>query len=128
VVFEITERASLDGVLALPRKVQALRERGFRLAIDDLGAGYAGLTSLAQIEPEYVKLDLSLAHEIHHNATKQKLVRSITSLCRELGKQVIAEGVETASERDALLEAGCDLLQGFLFASPSRVPPPVAWG
>ena len=127
VVFEITERTSLDSVLTLPRKVDALRERGFRLAVDDLGAGYAGLTSLAQLEPEFVKLDLTLAHDIHLRPTQRKLVRSMTTLCRELGKQVIAEGIETPAERDALLEIGCDLLQGFLFASPARVPPAVLW-
>jgi EAL domain-containing protein (putative c-di-GMP-specific phosphodiesterase class I) len=127
VVFEITERASLDVVLALPRKVDELRRRGFRLAVDDLGAGYAGLTSLAQLEPEYVKLDLTLAHDIHVRPTQRKLVRSMTTLCRELGKQVIAEGIETAAERDVLEDVGCDLLQGFLFASPSRVPPTVVW-
>jgi len=127
VVFEITERASLDVVLALPRKVEELRRRGFRLAVDDLGAGYAGLTSHAQLEPEYVKLDLSLAHDIHVRPTQRKLVRSMTSLCRELGKEVIAEGIETTAERDVLQDVGCELLQGFLFASPSRVPPTVVW-
>jgi EAL domain-containing protein (putative c-di-GMP-specific phosphodiesterase class I) len=127
IVFEITERTSLDSVLTLPRKVAALRAHGFRLAVDDLGAGYSGLTSLAQLEPEFVKLDLTLAHDIHRRPTQRKLVRSMTALCRELGKDVIAEGIETAAERDVLLEVGCDLLQGFLFASPARVPPPVLW-
>jgi EAL domain-containing protein (putative c-di-GMP-specific phosphodiesterase class I) len=127
VVFEITERASLDCVLTLPRKVEELRRRGFRLAVDDLGAGYAGLTSLAQLEPEYVKLDLSLARDIHRRPTQRKLVRSMTSLCRDLGKLVIAEGIETAAERDALLEVGCELHQGFLFALPARMPPAVLW-
>ncbi len=92
---------------------------GFRIAIDDFGAGYSGLGTFAQLEPEVVKLDISLVTEVHKSPTKQKLIRSMTDLCHELGIQVIAEGIETAEERDAVLSLGCDLLQGFLFARPS---------
>lgn len=127
VVFEITERASLHNVAGLQDKLQTLRRGGCLLALDDLGAGYAGLTSMAQIEPEYVKLDMSLIRGIDRQPTQQKLVRSMVNLCQELEKQVIAEGVETTAERDALLGMGCDLLQGYLFARPARELPAVAW-
>jgi EAL domain-containing protein (putative c-di-GMP-specific phosphodiesterase class I) len=127
VVFEVTERASLHSVVSLSTKLQTLRGAGFELAIDDLGAGYAGLTSMAQLEPEYVKLDMSLIRGIDVHPTKQKLVRSMATLCRDLGKRVIAEGVETPSERDVLMDIGCDLLQGFLFGKPSRESA-VHWG
>ena len=127
VVYEITERAALHDVADLQTKLENLRSKGFRLAVDDLGAGYAGLTSMAQLEPEYVKLDMSLIRGIHARPTQQKLVRSMVNLCAELGKIVIAEGVEEAAERDALVEIGCDLLQGYLFAKPQREPPNVIW-
>jgi EAL domain-containing protein (putative c-di-GMP-specific phosphodiesterase class I) len=127
VVLEITERASLDGMKNLRPRLAALRRLGFRLAIDDLGAGYAGLTSFATLEPEFVKLDMSLIRELDKSPTKQTLVRSMASLCRELGMTVIAEGVETALEREALIKAGCDLLQGYLLAKPGRPFPTVVW-
>jgi EAL domain-containing protein (putative c-di-GMP-specific phosphodiesterase class I) len=127
VVLEVTERASLDAVDDARTRVADLRRMGFRIAIDDLGAGYAGLTSFATLEPELVKLDMSLVRGIDTNATKQKLVRSVTALCRELGMTVVGEGVETRAERDMLVSSGCDLLQGYLIAKPDRPFPPFNW-
>ena len=127
VVLEITERAALDEVGDVRSRIAALREMGFRIAIDDLGAGYAGLNSFAQLEPEVVKLDMSLVRGIDASATKQKVVRSMASLSRDMGMLVVAEGVETPAERDVLVELGCDLLQGFLFARPSPPFPEVTW-
>jgi EAL domain-containing protein (putative c-di-GMP-specific phosphodiesterase class I) len=120
VVLEITERASLDGVQHVESRVQRLRARGFRVAIDDLGAGYAGLTSFTQLEPDIAKLDMSLVRDIDKQPRKQSIVRSMTRLCDELGIQVVVEGVETPAERDQLAELGCDLMQGYLFARPDR--------
>ncbi len=127
VVLEITERASLDSVKDVRARVAALREMGFRIAIDDLGAGYAGLTSFALLEPEIVKLDMTLVRDVHLNSTKQKLVRSMTQLAHDMGMMVVGEGVETAAERDALVSLGCDLLQGYLFAKPNMAFPTVTW-
>jgi EAL domain-containing protein (putative c-di-GMP-specific phosphodiesterase class I)/ActR/RegA family two-component response regulator len=127
VVFEVTERVSLRRVDALPRRLERLRSMGFKLAIDDLGAGYAGLTSMAQVEPEYVKLDMSLIRDMHERPTQRALVRSMVSVCHELGQKVIAEGIEIDSEREALLEAGCELQQGYFFARPGREIPTVSW-
>ena len=127
VVLEITERASLDEIKDVTGRAARLREMGFRIAIDDLGAGYAGLNSFAQLNPEFVKLDMSLVRNVHKEPTKRKLIASMTGLCRDIGIRSIAEGVETAEERDVLLEAGCDLLQGYLFAKPSRALPSVRW-
>jgi len=120
VILEITERASLDEVKDVPARVKRLRELGFRIAIDDLGAGYAGLATFIQLEPEVAKLDMSLVRDIDTQPKKQSIVRAMTKLCNELGILVVAEGVETPAERDKLLEAGCDLLQGHLFAVPER--------
>jgi EAL domain-containing protein (putative c-di-GMP-specific phosphodiesterase class I)/CheY-like chemotaxis protein len=120
VVLEITERAALDRIHELGTRVTRLRELGYRIAIDDLGAGYAGLTSFAQLEPEVVKVDMSLVRGIDRSPVKQKLVRSIIALCTELGIHLIAEGIETPEERDMLVTLGGDLCQGYLFARPDR--------
>ena len=127
VVLEVTERSSLDEVKDVRARVAALREMGFRIAVDDLGAGYAGLTSFTLLEPEIVKLDMSLVRDVHKNSTKQKVIRSMTALSQDMGMTVVAEGVETIEERDTLVELDCDLLQGFLFAKPGRPFPEVKW-
>jgi EAL domain-containing protein (putative c-di-GMP-specific phosphodiesterase class I) len=118
VVLEITERASLDVVKDVPARVSALRKRGFRIAVDDLGAGYAGLTSFTQLEPEFVKLDMSLVHDVQDSTVKQRVIASLAELCHELQLQVIAEGVEIEAECSQVCALGCDLLQGYLFARP----------
>ncbi len=120
IVLEITERASLDGIPDAASTIKALREAGFRIAVDDLGAGYAGLASFVQLEPDLVKLDMSLTRGVDQSATRQRLVRSMTQVCSDMGMLVVAEGVETVGERDALAELGCDLLQGYLFGRPDR--------
>jgi len=127
VVLEITERASLDGVNEAKARVAQLRNLGFRVAIDDLGAGYAGLTSFAMLEPEFVKLDLSLVRDVNASSVKQKLIGSMTALCSDMGITVIAEGIESVAERDCLLDLGCELLQGYLIARPGRPFPGVAY-
>jgi EAL domain-containing protein (putative c-di-GMP-specific phosphodiesterase class I) len=98
---------------------------GFRLAVDDLGAGYAGLTSLVQLEPEVVKLDMSLIRDISKSDVKRKLVRSVVELCRALGSKTVAEGIESEGELQTVKELGCDLLQGFLLGRPGRPFPAV---
>lgn len=120
VVLEVTERASLDHVANVRAKVESLKEMGFKIAVDDLGAGYAGLTSFTLLEPHVVKLDMSMIRDLHNHSTKQRLVRSIAEVCRSLGIEVVCEGIEVAEERDALVGMGCDLLQGYLFARPGR--------
>ena len=127
VVLEITERAPLDGISDVRGRIGNLRSMGFRVAIDDLGAGYAGLSSFAQLEPEVVKLDMSLVRDVHLQPTKAKLVRSLASLCQELGMLVVLEGIETVDERQFLTGIGCDLMQGFLFAKPGPAFPTVTW-
>jgi len=120
VVLEVTERAGLDDVKDARSRVEKLKKMGYRIAVDDLGAGYAGLTSFAQLEPHIVKLDMSLVRGLHEEPTKRKLVTSIVHLCRDLGIAAVAEGVETAQERDALEKIGCTLLQGYLFGKPEK--------
>jgi EAL domain-containing protein (putative c-di-GMP-specific phosphodiesterase class I) len=119
IVLEITERASLEDVGDVSERIRALRGLGYRIAIDDLGAGYAGLSSFNLLQPDMVKIDMSLVRGIETSTTKQRLVASMTALCLDMGMSVICEGVETASERDVITGLGCDLLQGYLFARPA---------
>ena len=127
VVLEITERTSLDGVRDVRQRAIALRGLGFRLAVDDLGAGYAGLTTFASLEPEVVKIDMSLIRGIDISPVKRAIVEKLTALAHELHILVIAEGIESVGERDALASLGCDLLQGYLFAKPGQPFPQVSW-
>jgi EAL domain-containing protein (putative c-di-GMP-specific phosphodiesterase class I)/ActR/RegA family two-component response regulator len=128
VVLEITERWPLDAVKGLGRRVSRLRDLGFRIALDDLGAGYAGLNTFTQLEPDFVKLDRALVSGLDGSSRKRSVVRSMLRLCgEELGIQVVGEGVETIDERDALGVDGCSLLQGYLFARPGRQFPPPTW-
>jgi EAL domain-containing protein (putative c-di-GMP-specific phosphodiesterase class I)/CheY-like chemotaxis protein len=127
VVFEITERVSLDDVKNTEARAGALRALGFRLAVDDLGAGYAGLTSFAQLEPDVVKFDMSLIRGVERSATRQRLVGSMSGLFTEMGTMVVAEGVETPAERDILVKLGCDIQQGYLYARPERGFPTPRW-
>ncbi|MBX3187080.1 MAG: EAL domain-containing protein [Labilithrix sp.] len=126
VVLEITERAALDGVKDLRPRTRALRELGFRIAVDDLGAGYAGLSSFIMLEPELVKLDMSLIRGIDRSPVQHRIVQTLTALCRELSMQCVAEGVETPGELGRVLELGCDYLQGYLFGRPAREIAPAA--
>ncbi len=127
VVLEITERASVESINDLRGRVAKLRDTGYRIAVDDLGAGYAGLTSFALLEPEIVKIDMSLVRDVDRLPVKQRLIESMTSLCREMGIMVVGEGVETAAERDTLLSLGCDLLQGYFMSKPAEPFPEFNW-
>lgn len=126
VVLEVTERASLDRVQNLQPALRTLRDLGFRIALDDLGAGFAGLTSFALLEPDIVKLDMSLVRGIDGSEVRQRIVGSMTTLCHQLGMNVVAEGVETAGERDTVSGLGCHWQQGYFFAKPGPAFPELA--
>jgi EAL domain-containing protein (putative c-di-GMP-specific phosphodiesterase class I) len=125
VVLEITERSTIDDIMDVQARVGDLRRNGFRIAIDDLGAGYAGLSSFAALKPEVVKLDMSLVRNVHQSAIRQRLIGSMASLCREMGMQVVAEGVEVLEELDTVSGSGCALLQGYFLAKPGPPFPSV---
>jgi EAL domain-containing protein (putative c-di-GMP-specific phosphodiesterase class I) len=123
VILEITERASLASAPELTTRLARLRELGFRIAIDDIGAGYSGLTSFTELTPEIVKIDMALVRDVHINMLKQRTVSALCRLCHDVGCVVVGEGVETAAERDCLVALGCDLLQGYLLGRPARELP-----
>ncbi|HLK36643.1 MAG TPA: EAL domain-containing protein [Polyangiaceae bacterium] len=119
VVLEITERAPLDGVRGLHTKVSKLRQLGFRIAVDDLGAGYAGLSSFARLQPDVVKLDSSLIRHLDSSSQKRSIVQSMIRLAaRDLNVLLVCEGVEREEERDVLDALGADLMQGYLLGRP----------
>jgi EAL domain-containing protein (putative c-di-GMP-specific phosphodiesterase class I)/CheY-like chemotaxis protein len=119
VVLELTERAALDDISDISTRIARLRSLGYRIAVDDIGAGYSGLNSLATVQPDFVKLDISLVRSLDKDVVRRRLVQLLTQLCNDLKIHVVAEGVETAAERDALIDLGIDLLQGYLFARPA---------
>ena len=127
VTLEVTERASLHDPRDVERVLVNLRALGYGVAVDDLGAGYAGLLSLLHLRPDVVKLDMQLIRDVDQDSRRQKLVRMVLSGCRDLAVDVIVEGVETREERDALTALGCDLMQGYFFGYPRpefcQVPP-----
>lgn len=127
VVLEITERAALDGIDDVEGRVKRLRALGYRIALDDLGAGYSSLNSFAQLEPDFVKLDRSLVMGCSTSEVRRRLISSMNTLCAELGLQVIAEGVETPADGDTLASLGCLLIQGSLFSDPGPAPVTPPW-
>jgi EAL domain-containing protein (putative c-di-GMP-specific phosphodiesterase class I) len=118
VTIEVTERARLEDDHTTQVNLRRLRDLGYRVAIDDLGAGYAGLASVAVLHPEIVKVDMSLVRGVDRNPISARIIRALAAVCAEMGITLIAEGVETRAERDTLVGLGCDLLQGYLFARP----------
>jgi len=118
VVLEITERTAIKDYPRFQEYLAAFRERGFKFAVDDAGSGYAGLGSIANLAPDYIKLDISLISNIDTNFLKQNLVETLVSFANGQGAQVIAEGVERWEEFETVKELGVHLTQGFLFHRP----------
>ena len=119
VVFEITERASINDFARLQSIIERLRGMGFRFAVDDLGAGYASLNSVAMLAPDFIKIDMEIVRHIDTSATKRRLVRRIVDFANDEGVQIIAEGVEDEGEAKAVMELGCHLMQGYLIGRPA---------
>lgn len=118
VVLEITERTAIKDYPRFQEYLAAFRERGFRFAVDDAGSGYAGLGSIANLAPDYIKLDISLIANIDTNFLKQNLVETMVNFADQQGALVIAEGVERREEFETVKELGVHYTQGFLFHRP----------
>ena len=124
VVIEITERTAIKDYPKFRERLRIFRERGFRFAVDDAGSGYAGLGSIANLEPDFIKLDISLINAIDTNFIKQNLVETMVKFANDHGAMVIAEGVERAEEFKAVKELGVHLVQGFFLHRPLHLPLP----
>ncbi|MFY8092242.1 MAG: EAL domain-containing protein [Niveispirillum sp.] len=121
IIFEVTEttevkdQAHLRGILAF------YRQSGFRVALDDIGAGFSGLNMLQELRPDYVKIDMALIRGIDQDHYKQSIVRHLVGIAGDTGARIVAEGIETEAERGWVREAGADLLQGYLLGRPAAV-------
>lgn len=132
IIFEVTENEQVVDRAHLVNIFSEYRRFGFQTAIDDFGAGFAGLNLLASFQPDIIKIDMDLVRDIDTVPAKQAIVHGIMSICNALGVTVLAEGIETAAERDVLRAAGVRLMQGYLFSKPVfqgvGVIPDAAWG
>jgi EAL domain-containing protein (putative c-di-GMP-specific phosphodiesterase class I) len=127
VFLELTELASLDAVRDLVDRVATLRRLGYRIAIDNLGAGDAGTSYVTRLEPEIVKLDPALVRGVDTEVAKERVVASMLRLFADMGTGAVVVGVETPGERDLLARIGCGLMQGYLFGRPARGFPVPQW-
>ncbi|HJV01668.1 MAG TPA: EAL domain-containing protein [Burkholderiaceae bacterium] len=118
VVVEITEGLLLDANSAVSNKLLQLRDAGIQVALDDFGTGYSSLSYLKKFDIDYLKIDRSFTRNLAPESSDMALSDAIIVMAHKLGLRVIAEGVETAEQRDLLMAAGCDYGQGYLFARP----------
>jgi EAL domain-containing protein (putative c-di-GMP-specific phosphodiesterase class I) len=118
-VLEVTESEVIDDGAQFARVINLYRGMGLKIAIDDFGAGYAGLNLLADFQPDLVKLDMHLVRGIESNGPRQAIVRAILLACNDLGIDTLAEGVETLDEYHWFREHDVKLFQGYLFAKPA---------
>jgi EAL domain-containing protein (putative c-di-GMP-specific phosphodiesterase class I)/GGDEF domain-containing protein len=115
VVVEITERLAVGRHHGFQGALRKLKERGYRVAVDDMGAGHASLQALASIEPDFLKFDVSLVRDIDKSSIKRSLLETLRGLAEKMRARVIAEGIEREGERETLQSLGIELGQGFLF-------------
>ncbi len=118
VVLEITERAEYSSNFSWQTALERVKEMGFQIAIDDLGSGYAALNMLAELQPHFMKVDMSIVRNVNADNHKRRLVDLLCNFASATGSEVVAEGVETEEEAQALADAGVDLMQGYLFGEP----------
>ena len=119
IVLEITERSKLQQIESWEETLAQIETMGFELAIDDLGAGYASLSVLADLRPKYIKMDMSIIRNVHLDDRKKRLVTLMCDFANATNAMIVAEGIEVEEELLALQECGVHLLQGFFFARPS---------
>lgn len=126
VVFEVTERNAIEDFAAFEATVRHYRQQGFNVAVDDAGSGYSSLQSITELQPEFIKLDISLIKNIQQSKVKRTVVETMLSLAYKLGAKIIAEGIETKDELETLLQLGVEIGQGYFLARPNFPPPAVS--
>jgi EAL domain-containing protein (putative c-di-GMP-specific phosphodiesterase class I) len=122
VVLEITERVPREEREPYQQVLRELKGQGFGIAMDDMGAGYSSLQSLVELEPDFLKFDISLVRHIDRSTIKRSLLETLVDLSRRIHARVIAEGIEEEAELDTLREMGVSLGQGRFLAAPALVP------
>ncbi len=124
IVFEITERNQIRNREAFENAIRHYREKGFRVAVDDVGSGYSNLDKIARLQPEFIKIDMSVVRNLHLNRPRFQLVDTIYRFARRIGANVVAEGIESREELQTLLSMGIEYAQGYFLSSPAAVPDP----
>jgi len=120
IVFELTERSSIEDFSMTKRILQHYRQQGYRIAIDDAGAGYSSLQAIAELHPDFIKVDKSLVQDIHCNKTKEVIMETFVSFAQKLGIQIIAEGIEKQEELLCMTRIGVHFGQGYLLGKPGE--------
>ncbi|GAC1444175.1 MAG: hypothetical protein NVS3B26_12980 [Mycobacteriales bacterium] len=123
VIVELTEHAEFDQAGTLQEHLRGLRARGAQLALDDVGAGWAGLRQVSDLRPDIVKLDRSIVSAADRDPVKLALVEMMLNLCTRLGTRLLVEGVQTPAELDVFARLGVPLAQGWIFGEPALEPP-----
>ena len=126
-IFEVTEGLLVDRLDQTIARMHALASLGIRISIDDFGTGYSSLAYLRKLPAEELKIDRSFVTDVEHSADARSVVDAVVQLAHALGLKVVAEGIENERQRRILSEAGCDELQGFLFAKPMTARALLLW-
>jgi EAL domain-containing protein (putative c-di-GMP-specific phosphodiesterase class I) len=122
IVIEITENLVIENYSLFREAMAYFTDLGMAFAVDDVGSGYSGLESIARLRPAFLKIDMSLVRDVHASLVNREMVKAIVGMGRGIGSQVIAEGIQTREEADAVTEIGADYGQGFYLGRPDRVP------
>ncbi|WP_066091447.1 EAL domain-containing protein [Neobacillus novalis] len=115
----MTENDSIDGLKNFIYNLKMLRLMGFRIAMDDTGAGYSSLSIISEIMPDIIKIDRSVIQNIVKNSIKESMLKGLLLIAREAGSLVVAEGIENEDEASVLTRNNVDLAQGYFYARPS---------
>lgn len=118
IIFEITEKNSVQHIDNFHKLIEHYKQQGYNIAIDDTGSGYSGLKLITDINPHYIKLDITLVKDIDKDPVKYSLIKTLNDFCNVTNIKVIAEGIETENELNALIDIGVDYGQGFLLQRP----------
>lgn len=122
IVFEVVESEQVLKIEHLNRILDYYRKEGFKVALDDLGSGYASLNRLFNLKPDYVKIDMDIVRDIHKDKVKQSILLAIINIAKNSGIKTIAEGIEVKEELDFVKQAGADLIQGYYYSKPLETP------
>jgi EAL domain-containing protein (putative c-di-GMP-specific phosphodiesterase class I) len=115
IVLELTEHAEIENYNSLIQSVQKFKKMGYKIAVDDAGAGYSSLSHIVQIQPDLIKMDISLTRNIHQDKARRAIAKALVFFATETDAQIVAEGIETVDEMKTLTRLGVDFGQGYFF-------------
>lgn len=122
ITFEVVESEEIKNTDHLSNILDFYREKGFHIALDDIGSGYSSLNNLSKLDPNYIKVDLEIIRDIDKNNLQQAIFEALVSIAKRSNIKVLAEGVETKEELDFVVSRGADFVQGYYFAKPTEKP------